>query len=77
MAIATIVTRGYGSFGSIAAVALRGYAPNEANIIHASESLTMYGSRTASLGLTGVQAAAATMRAARGASFTAIMRNDP
>lgn len=33
MSIATVITRGYGSFGNIAEVILRGYSPNNAGFV--------------------------------------------
>jgi len=73
MAIRTVITRGYGSFGTIANIVLRGYTPNQVATVIQRASITMMAIEAAAITMTAIESAAITMTAPEGESFAAYL----
>lgn len=71
MAIRTVITRGYGTFGTIANIVLRGYAPYPVSAIIQRAAITMIASEAAVITMTAPEATSITMTAPEASSFTA------
>ena len=76
MSIATVVTRGYGLFGGITPVTLRGYSANPGDTVKAREAFTMRAQKSASITMIGAQSLTMNMTGNQAKSFTAILRVD-
>lgn len=73
MAIRTVITRGYGTFGTIANIVLRGYTPNPVATIIQRAAITMIAQESAAITMTASRAKALTMTAPEGESFAAYL----
>ena len=74
MSIAAVVTRGYGSFGTIADVVTAGYGIEAQAVIRVSCAMTLYGTQAAAMTLNGVEAASMELRGRQAVAITGVIK---
>jgi hypothetical protein len=73
MAIRTVITRGYGTFGTIANIVLRGYTSFPVSTIVQRAAITMTAAEASAITMTASKAKSLIMTAPEGESFAAYL----